>query len=163
MPATRTAVVAADAMSTPAVAVAESVSLGAAARIMTERNIGCLPVVDADGKLVGMLTERMFQALLAGGRPVNSLPFAQRTVLELYSGRPRGINVTEQGLRELTARPVKSVMFREPAVVGPGTPLWAVADRMLQAHVSHIAVVSEGRPVGVIARHDLLKTMAAGN
>ena len=32
--------------------------VAAAARLMRERNIGALPVCDAEGKLVGMLTDR---------------------------------------------------------------------------------------------------------
>lgn len=161
MPTGKTVPTANAMMSAPPITVPETFTLASAARLMTEKNIGCLPVVGADGRLVGMLTERMFQALLSGGRPANSLSFEQRTVLELYSGRPRGIAISEQAFQQLSAREVREVMFRDPATVRPDAPSWAVADRMLQAHVSHITVVDDGRPVGVIARHDLLKTIAA--
>ena len=38
-----------------------------AARVMIERKIGCLPVVES-GKLVGIVTETDFVALIAGGK-----------------------------------------------------------------------------------------------
>lgn len=43
-------------MSEPAVTLASEASVGDAARLMLERRIGCLPVVDA-GVLVGLVTE----------------------------------------------------------------------------------------------------------
>jgi CBS domain-containing protein len=43
-------------MSTPPVTIGPDASVGEAARIMAERKIGCLPVVQGD-RLVGLLTE----------------------------------------------------------------------------------------------------------
>jgi CBS domain-containing membrane protein len=39
-----------------------------AARVMVERKVGCLPVLDG-GKLVGIVTETDFVRLVAGGNP----------------------------------------------------------------------------------------------
>ncbi len=51
-------------MSTPVVTIAPGAALADAARIMLEKKIGCLPVVEG-GKLVGILTEADFVALFA--------------------------------------------------------------------------------------------------
>jgi CBS domain-containing protein len=53
-------------MATEVVTVRPDASLVYAARVLTERKIGCLPVVD-DGRLVGILTEGDFVALIARG------------------------------------------------------------------------------------------------
>lgn len=55
-----------DVMATEVVTVRPDASLVYAARVLTERKIGCLPVVD-DGRLVGILTEGDFVALIARG------------------------------------------------------------------------------------------------
>ena len=55
-----------DVMATEVVTVRSDASLVYAARVLTERKIGCLPVVD-DGRLVGILTEGDFVALIARG------------------------------------------------------------------------------------------------
>lgn len=40
-------------------------------------------------------------------------------------------------------------------------PVWKVAEMMLHRHVSHVAVTENGRPIGVIARHDLVRALAS--
>ncbi len=44
-------------MSAPPITVSPDEPVGRAARLMAERKIGCLPVVDRDRKLVGLVTE----------------------------------------------------------------------------------------------------------
>jgi CBS domain-containing membrane protein len=53
-----------DVMTTQVVTIRPDASLVYAARVLTERKIGCLPVVE-DGRLVGILTEGDFVALVA--------------------------------------------------------------------------------------------------
>lgn len=62
-----------DVMSHPVVTVGEETRAADAAKLMRERKIGSLPVVDATGRLVGIVTETDFlevaeQAL--GGKPL---------------------------------------------------------------------------------------------
>ena len=54
-------------MSAEPITASPGLPLQDAARLMLERKIGCLPVVE-DGKLVGILTESDFVALAAQGR-----------------------------------------------------------------------------------------------
>jgi len=56
-----------DVMATEVVITSPDTSLIEAARLLTERKIGCLPVVD-NGRLVGILTEGDFVALVARNR-----------------------------------------------------------------------------------------------
>ena len=56
-----------DVMATEVVTTSPDTSLIEAARLLTERKIGCLPVVD-NGRLVGILTEGDFVALVARNR-----------------------------------------------------------------------------------------------
>jgi acetoin utilization protein AcuB len=55
-------------MSTPPVVVGADVSIGEAARVMAERKIGCLPVVEGH-VLLGMVTETDVLQLVAGVHP----------------------------------------------------------------------------------------------
>jgi CBS domain-containing protein len=54
-------------MGTEVVTTSPDTSLIEAARILTERKIGCLPVID-NGRLVGILTEGDFVALISRDR-----------------------------------------------------------------------------------------------
>ena len=53
-----------DAMNVPATTISPDASIREAARIMVERHIGCLPVVD-EGRLVGIVTETDFLKQIA--------------------------------------------------------------------------------------------------
>ena len=57
-----------EAMNTEPVTIAPDASLQSAARLMAERKIGCLPVLEA-GRVVGILTEGDFVLLAAGQKP----------------------------------------------------------------------------------------------
>jgi CBS domain-containing protein len=57
-----------DAMHAPVQTISPDATLAEAARRMMEHKIGCLCVVDADDKLVGILTEGDFVALAARNR-----------------------------------------------------------------------------------------------
>jgi CBS domain-containing membrane protein len=59
-----------DVMATDVVTTGPDTSLVDAARLLTERKIGCLPVVK-NGRLVGILTEGDFVALVARNRSFN--------------------------------------------------------------------------------------------
>ena len=61
-------VVVKEAMSAELVTTTPDTSVAEAARVMIERGIGCLPVLDA-GKLVGIVTETDFVRLVAEGKP----------------------------------------------------------------------------------------------
>jgi len=60
-------VVVKEAMSAELVTTTPDTSVAEAARVMIERGIGCLPVLDA-GKLVGIVTETDFVRLVAQGK-----------------------------------------------------------------------------------------------
>jgi CBS domain-containing protein len=151
---------AADLMTSPALHIAPEASIGKAAAMMVERNVGCLPVVDRDGRLVGLLTERMLQAQLAGTRPASSIPFQQRTILELWVGHPGQLDTSSIDMDDFRRRPVKDAMDRDPVSVDGDAPVWQVAEAMLQHHVSHLPVVRHGKLAGVVARHDLVREIA---
>jgi len=54
-----------DIMSSPPVTTTEKVDLAEAARIMVERGIGCLPVINEEGNLVGLVTKNEVIRVLA--------------------------------------------------------------------------------------------------
>jgi CBS domain-containing protein len=50
-------------MSAPPIVIDPDASVQLAARLMADHKIGCLPVVDEGGRLVGIITERDFMAM----------------------------------------------------------------------------------------------------
>src|ERR671919_2852648 len=138
-----------EAMSRPPRVVREETTIEEAARVMLDEGIGCLPVVGADGGMVGIVTE--FD--LTGARPWLSLRAWADPKSE--EAGPAALD-----LERLRATPVEEVMTRRVVTATPREALSGVVDRMMEASLHHIPVVENGVPVGVLARHDLLGFLA---
>jgi CBS domain-containing protein len=120
-----------DVMSYPAVTCPVDVSLDHPARLMWEFDCGVIPVIDAEGRLVGMITDRdICMAALTQGRPLSDLPVAPTMGTPAVACRAEDtVESAERLLREVQ-------VHRLPVVDG------------------------DGRPVGVISMNDLARLAA---
>lgn len=144
-------------MSSPVITVSEDTSLEEVARVMSEHDIGGVPVLDGGGRLVGIVTDSDFagkERYVPFAYPAMKLP----TVFgEWIQGEP--FEALCERARRLPARKIMSspvVTASEEELVEP------VVERMLHADVNRIPIVRDGVPVGIVARHDLLKLMLGG-
>ena len=110
-----------------------------AAREMVRWRVSALPVVEADGRLVGMLSSRdlvrdLLGSYLKGGpdRPTPAKP-------------PR--------------RTVRDVMTRQVLCVSPDEPLAEVASLMTNKDVERVPVVRDGLLVGFLTRGDIVRKL----
>jgi CBS domain-containing protein len=123
-------------MTATPVTVPESMTLPAARRLMTERQIRRLLVVDAAGNLVGLVTEGDINRISDG---------------------PNG-DVAEFNLYHRVADlPLGDFMRREVISVAPQTPLREAAWRMMAHHIRGVPVLEGRRVVGVLTVSDLLR------
>lgn len=140
-------------MSRPAISVPPDASLAEAAELMLEKGVGSLCVVDRAGRLEGILTDSDFS-----GRQVG-IPFSTFRAPQVL-GRWLGPDGVEEVYREARRRSVGEIMSSPVHSVEEGAGLSAVLRVMLDHDIKHVPVVREGRPVGMVARHDLLKLLA---
>ncbi|MBX9603568.1 MAG: CBS domain-containing protein [Bryobacteraceae bacterium] len=143
-----------DIMTHPVRTVGEDCTLEDAARCMLAHNIGCLPVTNSDGKLAGILTESDFAAKEKG------IPFSLYRFPQVF-----GDWLPKQGVEKMYAaarsRQVSEFMSRAVACVDVEDGLEIVLTKMQKTGFHRLPVVSGGLPVGIIARHDLLRLMVA--
>lgn len=103
---------------------------------MRARAIHRMPVVAADGQLVGIVTRSDIEGVASFQR-------------------------TEEGWHEarfsLAGTSVAEVMTRAPLTVSPETSMRDAAALMLQRHLSGLPVVDGGRLVGIITETDLFR------
>jgi CBS domain-containing protein len=112
-----------------------------AARDMVRSGIGALPVIEADGLLVGMLSERELMRHMLSLASINgSIPRPQSGV-------------------ERARRTVRDVMTRQVLCVSPDQPLSEVASLMTNKDVDRVPVVEEGRLVGFLTRGDIVRKL----
>ena len=131
-------------MSDTVITVPETATLKEAARVMTQKGISGLPVVDADEHLVGILSEADFVAHTSSHGRAGLL----RTFLDDL--RSRSFDDT-----------VGDAMSRKLITIGPFESHNAAARLMQRHNVKRLPVVdSEGRVLGVISRSDVLAVFA---
>ena len=127
-----------DLMTTNVVTIEASESCHAAVERMARAGIRHLPVVDARGRLVGVVTDRDLRHHL----------FAPAVFSEV------GRVPVESHLR---AVPVVRIMSTPVITVGPDDELELAARTMLEDKVGSLPVVAGGRVVGIITETDLLR------
>ena len=127
-----------DWMSRPAIVAAPTMLLPQARRLLRQRGIRRLVVVDAAGRLVGIVTEG----------DINRLSDSHVTDVRDYNLYHR--------VGEL---PIGEIMTREVVRVTPDTPLIEVAGLLLSHRIGGLPVVEGEQVVGVITESDLFRLL----
>lgn len=140
----------------PVVVVHEHTTLEEIARIMLERRIGCLPVVNDRGELCGIVTESDFTAKERG------IPFSTFRAPQILGQwmTKEGIERIYGAARTMTAREIMTIRV---ITVTEEQSVEEVVQHMLRHRIHRIPVVRGAAPVGIVARHDILKLMAQGH
>jgi len=102
-------------------------TVAAAAALLHSRKVGAMVVVDADGTVVGILSERDVVSVIAEG-----------------------------GERALS-RPISECMSEEVVFAHPGETVDSLLARMTDRRIRHLPVVSGGRLSGIVSIGDLVK------
>lgn len=121
------------------VTVTTQTSVLAARRLLHANHVRHLPVVDADGRVVGMVSDR--DVSLRDSELSQALSALQS---DLLSGRYRRI---------------ETMMTAPVHVAAPDEPVRLAADLMLRWQVSGLPVVDEGCLVGIITTSDCLRAL----
>lgn len=124
------------------------------AGLLLRHGISGLPVVDAAGRLVGMVTEA---DLLARTAELDLPAFFPLLGGVIWLEHPRRF---EEQLRKATATRVEDVMSREVLTVDEDTPVREIATLMVKKEINRVPVVRGGRPVGIVAREDIVRAVS---
>jgi CBS domain-containing protein len=140
-----------DVMTHTVLTVSPETTLLAAARRMLDHHVSGLPVTDAAGAVVGMITEGDLLRRVELGSDGEALSWLRRIFVQ---GAAAEAYVRSHGRR------VSEVMSEAPVSVTPATPLAHVVALMLRRGIKRVPVVDHGRLVGVVSRADLLHAVA---
>ena len=145
-----------DVMSAPVSTLRPDDKVEDAADILADRDIGALPVVDADGKLLGILRD---DDLIASEARVHVPTFIN--FLGLGMAFPGEMKHLENELKKIAGATAKDVMTPDPPTVTAEATLEDAATAMHDRGVNSLPVVdADGRVVGIIARADIVRFIA---
>src|SRR3990170_5850888 len=131
-------------MSAPVVTIRPETPVRDAVRMMLDRHISGLPVVDDEGRLVGIVSE------------ADLLPKeAQSPVSEPlvgWFGRSLWLERLVTGHQKVEGRTVGEVMTHNVVTAEEETPVHVLASRMMRYAVNRLPIVRAGRGVGIVTR-----------
>ena len=119
--------------------------------LLFKMQISGLPVIDAQGKLVGMFTEKDILSQI--------LPsYLEKVGRFVYEENPKSI---KNKFQDLTNLPVSQLMRRDVITIDEEASLCEVGRIMLTQKIRRIPVLDkEKRVVGIVAREDIVKAYA---
>lgn len=121
--------------------------------LMGERDVGGVPVVDDDGRLVGIVTEG---DLVVEDADLRMPHYIQVLGEIVYLG---GQKRFEEQLKKMVGNIVADVMTKNVLTVAPNDPASEAANIMVAKKVNRIPVVEGGNLVGIVARHDIIRML----
>jgi CBS domain-containing protein len=140
-----------DVMTSPVVSVGPDDSVSEAARIMLQRHISGLPVIDKEGRLVGIVTEG---------------DFLRRTETGTQRRRPRWLEyllgpgrLADEYTRS-HGRKVREVMTADPLTASDDTPLDEIVHTMEKRGIKRLPVLRGTEVVGIVSRANLVHALA---
>ena len=136
-----------DVMTRKVISVTVGDSILAAARLMLQNRISGLPVVDARGNLVGVVTEGDFLR-----RGELGTQRSRPKWLEFLLGPGRLANEYVHAF----GRKVSEIMTADPICVTDDDSLQTVVELMERGRVKRLPVIRDGRLVGIVSRANLV-------
>jgi CBS domain-containing protein len=131
-------------MSSPAIATSATASVRDAARLMRDRGVGALPVLDDASRPIGMVSDGdLLRHLSEGGRRDWWLDM-------LASGAPPQVSATDLD------KPVREVMSTPLISVSPRASVQEIAEAMQAHRIKRLPVIADGRLIGIVSRADLM-------
>ena len=146
-------IIAREIMTTDVVLLHPDMDFVTAAKILLEKRVNGAPVVDADGRLVGILCQ---SDLIAQQKriPVPTLLTVLDSFIQLTSAKQ-----IEKQVRKILALTVAEAMTPDPVTVQPETRIETIAALMVDSNLHTLPVVEGDKLVGIIGKEDMLRTL----
>src|SRR5262249_9918567 len=149
-----------DVMTTNVVTVGPATSVQEVSKILSERSISGVPVVDAANRLVGIVSE---------GDLLHRVETGTERRPDRRTGRRRSwwldtIGADEELARDYVkshGRTARDVMTSEVTFVSDTTELGEIANILESKRIKRVPVVRDGRLVGIVSRANLVRALAA--
>ncbi len=143
-------------MTQDVVAVSADTLVDVVARLMHERGISGIPVVDADRRVLGIVTD--LDLILRNAR------FDPPAFFEILDARIplETPSHWQKRLRHMLGAQARDVMTESFETIAPDAEAEALATLLVQTKSHPIPVIEHDRLVGIVSRADLVRLMAEG-
>jgi CBS domain-containing protein len=124
------------------------------AKLLLKKGVSAVPVVDANGAAIGMVSEGDLVR-----REIERRAPRRDWWLEMVA---EGEDLAMEFLDYLKAadRPVRDVMTAPVVTVAEDTPVNVIAATLHEHRIKRVPVLRDGRVVGIVSRADLVRALA---
>jgi CBS domain-containing protein len=145
-----------DIMTADVVSVTPQTDIGYAAKLLLEKKINGVPVVDDQGMVVGILCQ--------SDLIVQQKKFPVPSLFTLLDGfvPMTSMKRLEADLQKMSAATVADAMSSNPVTVTPETTIEETANLMVEKNIHTLPVMQKGALVGIVGKQDILRTLLPG-
>ncbi len=151
--------IAKDMMTKKVITVGPGMTVKELAGLLTEKSIGGAPVVDADGKLVGVVTE--------SDLVVKDARLHYPTYLHLLDGFiywPSSVAKFNEEFKKALGATVGDIMANDIATASEDATVEDLATLMIEKDIGLIPIIdSDGKVIGVVTKHDIVTAIGKSN
>jgi CBS domain-containing protein len=144
----------ADVMTPEPITVRKTTSLQDAIKLMAQKRISGLPVVDDQDHLIGVISETDLMWKETGVDPPPYIMFLDSVI---YLQNPTRHN---KEIHKALGETVQDVMTDQPISITPDKSLKDAAHLMHDKNIRRLPVVDDHKVIGIITRGDIIRTMA---
>ena len=144
-------------MTTEVVAVRRDTSVHDIAKLMGERDISGIPVVDESNHVVGIVTEL---DMIVRNTRLELPAFIQ--ILDLARIPLEMPGHYRDRLRHMLGAQAADIMTEQVTTISPEAEVQDLAELMVKRRLNPVPVVENGVLVGIVSRADLIRMMARG-
>lgn len=142
-----------DIMQKNIISLSPDTEIASAVEILLKNHINGVPVVDANGELVGILcqSDLIFQQK---DIPIPPIFAILDSIFPLSSSKS-----LDDQFQKMAATKVAQAMVKKVTTVTPDTSVSEIASLMVEKHFHTLPVVDGKKIVGIIGKEDILKTL----
>lgn len=144
---------AADVMTRTVVTVPPDASVPAVAKLLASHHISAVPVVDAGGVPIGIVSEG--DLVTWPDQPSERQTWWLDMLGDGFTQAPEFLDFVRFGREK-----IKTVMKSPVIAVGETTPLHEIARLLVQHNIKRVVVVKNDKLAGIVSRADLIRAMA---
>ena len=146
-----------DIMTKKVITIDQDASIEELSGLLLDNNISGVPVVDNDGKMIGIATEG---DIIVRDTDLHFPRYFKLLDSIIYL---ESLTKFKNSLKKHLAIKVSEIMTSDVISCSPETPVDDIANTMVENKINRIPVLSaDGKPAGIITRADIIKSMVRG-
>ena len=145
-----------DIMTKEVITVTADVTIEGLARIFTRHDISGAAVIDAEGKLIGIVTEN---DLIKMEQKLHIPTVINIFDAVIYLGSSKRF---EEDIKRMAATKVEDIYRKDIVTITESSTIEEIATIMSEKDIHHLPVVKKGKLVGIVGKKDIVRAIASG-